>query len=234
MNLTVIAEIGMNHNGHFGLIPELIRQASLSDADIAKFQLGWRDGEGEINRLTENEIRLIVENCEYYGIEPMFSIISEAAFDVIKNFNYEFKSYKIASRTVVDKPELAKKIIGEGKRTFISLGFWEQSNLPFKYNENLEYLFCVSKYPCLHSDIVNFPSYFSDSMFSGYSDHTLGSEAALLAVARGATVIEKHFTLDKSDTTIRDHALSATPQEFAEMVKNARAINRLLFNLNKR
>ena len=42
MSLTFIAEIGMNHNGHFGLIPELIRQASTSGADIAKFQLGWR------------------------------------------------------------------------------------------------------------------------------------------------------------------------------------------------
>ena len=67
--------------------------------------------------------------------------------------------------------------------------------------------------------------------FSGYSDHTLGPEAVLLAVARGAKIIEKHFTLDKSDTTIRDHALSATPEEFAEMVKNSRAIHRLLSTL---
>ena len=40
-----------------------------------------------------------------------------------------------------------------------------------------------------------------------------------MAISRGAKVIEKHLTLDKSDTTIRDHALSATPDEFLQMVK---------------
>ena len=62
----------------------------------------------------------------------------------------------------------------------------------------------------------------------GYSDHTLGIEIDIAAVAMGASCLEKHFTLDKSDTTIRDHALSATPNEYLEMVKNARAIERLL------
>ena len=46
-----IAEIGMNHNGNMGLIFELVKQASLSGANIAKFQLGWRCGKGEINQL---------------------------------------------------------------------------------------------------------------------------------------------------------------------------------------
>jgi len=228
MSVTFIAEIGMNHNGNFGLLPELIRQAAGSGADIAKFQLGWRDGEGEINRLTEKELKVIVDACEYYEIEPMFSIISESAFDMIKAFGYNFARYKIASRTVVDKPHLVEKVLGEGKQTFVSLGFWEKDGLPFKKRDNLHYLFCISKYPCLPADIKHFPKDFSASPYLGYSDHTLGIEAALLAVARGAKVIEKHFTLDKSDTTIRDHALSATPAEFSEMVRNATAIRRLL------
>ena len=46
-----IAEIGLNHNGNFDLGCEMIRQAKLAGADIAKFQLGWRDKPGEINRL---------------------------------------------------------------------------------------------------------------------------------------------------------------------------------------
>lgn len=228
MSVTFIAEIGMNHNGNFGLLPELIRQAAGSGADIAKFQLGWRDGEGEINRLTERELKIIVDACEYYAIEPLFSIISESAFDMIKGFGYDFKRYKIASRTVVDKPHLVEKVLGEGKQTFVSLGFWEKGGLPFEKRDNLDYLFCISKYPCLPAEIKNFPKDFSASPYLGYSDHTLGIEAVLLAVARGARVIEKHFTLDKSDTTIRDHALSATPAEFSEMVRNGRAIRRLL------
>ena len=60
----------------------------------------------------------------------------------------------------------------------------------------------------------------------GYSDHTLGIESSLAAVALGARLIEKHFTLDKSNTTIRDHALSATPYEFRQMVQIGREINK--------
>ena len=228
MAVTFIAEIGLNHNGNFGLIPELIRQAAESGADIAKFQLGWRDGVGEINRLGETELDLIVKHCNYYGIEPMFSIISEDAFSLIKSFGYEFARYKIASRTVVENPKLAEEILKEGKDTFLSLGFWTHSEMPFVEYDNLTYLFCISKYPCLPHDIDGFPKNFSASPYDGYSDHPLGIEAVLLAIARGATVIEKHFTLDKSDKTIRDHALSATPQEFGDMVKYARAIERLV------
>ena len=228
MSLTFIAEIGMNHNGNFGLLPELIRQASISGADIAKFQLGWRDGKDEINRLTEKELNLIVESCNFYEIEPMFSIISDSAFNMIKNFGYDFKRYKIASRTVIDNPELVKKVLAEEKETFISLGFWNKKELPFPIQSNLKYLYCVSQYPCLPNELKNLPKSFSNTEYAGYSDHSIGIEAVLLSVARGAKVIEKHFTLDKSDTTIRDHALSATPNEYLEMVKNARAIERLL------
>lgn len=228
MSLTFIAEIGMNHNGNFGLLPELIRQASLAGADIAKFQLGWRDGIDEINRLTEKELNLIVDSCDFYEIEPMFSIISDNAFDMIKSFGYDFKRYKIASRTVVDNPKLVKKVLAEEKETFISLGFWKNKELPFPIQSNLKYLYCVSQYPCLPNELKNLPKNFSNSEYAGYSDHSIGIEAVLLSVARGAQIIEKHFTLDKSDTTIRDHALSATPNEYLEMVKNARAIERLL------
>jgi N,N'-diacetyllegionaminate synthase len=228
MSLTFIAEIGMNHNGNFGLLPELIRQASLSGANIAKFQLGWRDGKGEINRLTEKEIKLIVDSCEFYEIEPMFSIISEKAYRMIKKFGYNFKKYKIASRTVLDKPDLIKTILAEGKETYVSLGFWKNKELPFPIKKNVKYLYCVSKYPCLPHELTDFPINFQDSPYVGYSDHTVGIEAALLAISRGAKVIEKHFTLDKSDTTIRDHALSATPVEFLELVRNGKAIERLL------
>ena len=129
MSLTFIAEIGMNHNGNFGLLHELIKQASLSKANIAKFQLGWRDGEGEINKIDDDTIKLIIKICDYYSIEPMFSIIKDSAYDRIKKFN--MKKYKIASRTVIDNPKLVKKILSEGKETFLSLGMWNNNFLPF-------------------------------------------------------------------------------------------------------
>jgi N,N'-diacetyllegionaminate synthase len=221
-----IAEIGMNHNGNFGLIHELIRQAKLAGADIAKFQLGWRDGEGEINRIGEAEIELILKVSEYYDIEPMFSLIKREAFDFIKG--YDFKRYKVASRTVKDDLDLVRDIVAEGKETFVSLGMWENEGLPITGANNIRYLFCKSLYPTAPWEITDLPKDFTNSPYDGYSDHTVGIETMLMAITRGANVIEKHFTLDKSDVTIRDHALSATPDELRQVVTLGRLIHRNL------
>ena len=114
---------------------------------------------------------------------------------------------------------LVKKIVKENKNKtiIISLGMWNKRKLPFK-SKNINYLWCVSKYPAYNNDLKNFPKKFSEKTFIGYSDHTIGIEAPLIAISRGANIIEKHFTLDKSDTTIRDHSLSATPTEFKNLV----------------
>lgn len=222
-----IAEIGMNHNGNFGLLHELIRRAKEAGADIAKFQLGWRWGEDEINRITPEVIQNIVRISDYYGIEPMFSLIAREAFEMAKPFN--FNRYKIASRTVKDHLDLVRDIVAEGKETFISLGMWEGTGLPLEADAGrVRYLFCKSLYPTAPWEITDLPKDFDASPYDGYSDHTVGIETALLAIARGAQVIEKHFTLDKSDTTIRDHALSATPDEFAQLVSLGRGIRRCL------
>ena len=77
-----------------------------------------------------------------------------------------------------------------------------------------------------------FPKEFKSNHIIGYSDHSIGIEMCLLAISRGATVIEKHFTLDKSDTTIRDHTLSATPNEFLQMTRIVKDIyNKLKLNI---
>lgn len=221
-----IAEIGLNHNGNFGLIPELIRQACLSKADIVKFQLGWRDGPGEINQLRSEDIAKIIKLCTYFDIKLMFSIISPDAYDMIREF--DLSRYKIASRTVKEHPRLVEKILGEGKDTYISLGFWEQEDLPFGESDNIYYLWCKSLYPTMPWDLDNFPTSFADGPYAGFSDHTIGIETGLLAIARGAGIIEKHFTLDKSDTTIRDHSLSATPNEFRDLVDLGTGIARMI------
>ena len=81
-----------------------------------------------------------------------------------------------------------------------------------------------SLYPTYPSDLIDLPKDFKTIEINGYSDHSIGIEVALTAISRGATIIEKHFTLDKSDTTIRDHALSASPDEFRLMVNLGRNI----------
>jgi len=62
----------------------------------------------------------------------------------------------------------------------------------------------------------------------GYSDHTIGIEAAVLAVAMGARIIEKHFTLDKTKTSFRDHAISADPSDLKLLVDRIRHAETLL------
>lgn len=220
-----ISEIGMNYNGNFSLIYELIRQSKMSGADICKFQLGWRDKPGEINQLDLKKVNQIIKWCEYFDTEPMFSIISEKAYEIFKKT--KLKKIKIASRSLKYDYDLVKKIVQENleKKIYISLGMWEKSKFPFK-QKNIDYFFCVSKYPCFVEDLKNFPKNFPKNNLIGYSDHTIGIDACLLAISRGAEVIEKHFTLDKSNTTIRDHALSATPEEFRSLVNIGREINK--------
>ena len=220
-----ISEIGMNYNGNFSLIYELIKQSKLSGADICKFQLGWRDKPGEINQLDLKKVNQIIKWCEYFNTEPMFSIISKKAYEIFKKT--KLKKIKIASRSLKYDYDLVNKIVKENpeKKIYISLGMWENVDLPFN-NKNIDYFFCVSKYPCFAEDLLNLPKKFSKNKLIGYSDHTMGIDTCLLAISRGAAVIEKHFTLNKSDMTIRDHALSATPEEFRNLVNLGREINK--------
>ena len=211
-----IAECGMNHNGNLDLSYELIRQAKWAGADIVKFQLGWRAEKGDLNHIDRNRLKKMISYCDYMEIEPMFSIITPDAYDLVKQFN--LKKIKIASRTIVDHPDLVKKILNDKNQTIISLGMWKKKEPPFKKTKLIDYMWCISKYPSLPSDLKNFPKDFHSSIYSGYSDHTLGIETSLIAISRGARIIEKHFTLDKSDNTIRDHILSATPEEFRQLV----------------
>ena len=217
-----IAEIGMNHNGNLDLCNELVRRAKWAGADIAKFQLGWRANVDEINHITPEDLKKIENICNYYDIEYMASIITEEGLELSKHTNP--KRYKIASRTVIDNPDLVKTILELGKPTFLSLGMWDREALPFNEYENIIYFWCKSLYPTYPWDLKGLPKNFNNLEISGYSDHSVGIEVALTAIARGAIVIEKHFTLDKSDTTIRDHALSATPDEFKLMVDLGRNI----------
>ena len=139
------------------------------------------------------------------------------------------RRYKIASRTVVDNPTLCRRILSEGKETFVSLGMWSGSGFPFGLpTDRLRYLYCRSKYPTFPEDLLELPSRFDDRDHFGYSDHSHGISACLLAVARGAQFIEKHLTLSKSSQVIRDHVLSATPDEFEELVRTGRSLARLV------
>ena len=217
-----IAEIGMNADGNFDRNYELIKQAKQSGADIAKFQLGWRDSKNDINYIDLRRLKQLISWCNQFEIEFLASIISRNAFNLVKKVNVN--SYKIASRTFKDDIDLCKDIIKTGKNTYASLGMWNKKNFPY-IKRNVKYLFCVSKYPTYYKDLKAFPKNFNK--FFGYSDHLIGNEGCILAASRGAKIIEKHFTLSKSSNVIRDHLLSATPNEFRELVNNCKAVYKL-------
>ena len=221
-----IAEIGLNYNGNFSLCYELIRQAKYAGADIVKFQLGWRDRPDEINRLDKDKLKKLYEWADYFNIEIMFSVFNETSLELIKSFKP--KKIKIASRTLKDNFILAEKIVNLGIQTFISLGMWEnKEKLPFSKNQNIQYMWCQSNYPTFNDDLKNyFLKKFQKDHIVGYSDHSIGIEMSLLAIVRGAQIIEKHFTLDKSNITTRDHSLSATPEEFRNLINLGRDIEK--------
>lgn len=218
-----VAEIGLNHDGNFDLAYELIRQAKLCGADIAKFQFGWRNRPDEINHIDLNRALQVKQWCDDLGIEMMASLITEEALELGRSAG--LKRYKIASRTVRDNPALCERILSEGKETFVSLGMWEGEEFPFgPPTKKLRYIYCVSEYPTYPRDL-NLPVCFGEDTHYGYSDHCHGIMACLLAVSRGALLIEKHFTLGKTSQVIRDHVMSATPNELRQIVDLGREMH---------
>ncbi len=234
--MIIIAEIGINHNGNINLAHELIRQAKLCGADIAKFQFYDPDKifgpKGTYPDKKNYEFALSVQFnfaqakvlkrwSDEEGIEFMASVFDLERFGWIESLGV--RRHKIASRSVQDK-ELCREILKTGKETFISLGFWKGKGVPYK-DKNARYLYCVPKYPCEYSDI-ELPASFAGLPYQGFSDHTIGIEMSLIAVARGANIIEKHFTLNKG-LVGPDHVCSMTPQELSDLSKYARIMEKI-------
>ena len=206
-----VAEIGSMHKGSLSLAFEMIRVAKASGADVAKFQFGWP---------TDDKLRYIdpwagvlADACRHFDIELMASIWSFAGLEAARRVG--MRRYKVAYQKRDDAP-LLEEMLKDNKQIFVSGGGTS--------NGLLTPIFCVSQYPTYPADL-RMPKSFD--WWHGYSDHAHGIGACLLAVARGARYVEKHFTLDKTDLTVRDTPFSATPDEFFEMVRVGREIERV-------
>ena len=219
--MEIIAEIGQNHNGDLELACELIKKAKVCGADVAKFQLydakNLFPKEGnewyEYNCKTElsfEDVEMLDRVCKEEGIEFMASVFDVKRIRWLEDLNV--KRYKIASRSIHEE-HLINAVIETGKPVLISLGMWKQETFP-SYSGNISYLYCISKYPTPLKELdfskIDFSSY------AGFSDHTEGVVAPITALARGAKIIEKHFTIDKTMHG-PDHSGSMTPQELTEI-----------------
>jgi sialic acid synthase SpsE len=119
------------------------------------------------------------------------------------------KRHKIASRSIYEG-ELINALARTQKPILASLGMWKEDTFPVIENADVDFLYCISKYPTPLQDVkldsIDF------SQYIGFSDHTIGITAPLVAITKGAKIIEKHFTLDKAMYG-PDHEGSMTPEE---------------------
>lgn len=152
------------------------------------------------------------------------------------NEELNISTFKTASADIVDLP-LHEYIAQTKKKSIVSVGManlgeieevvqiYEKNN-----NKQLSLLHCVSNYPCsdasLNLNVINtLRAAFCKPV--GYSDHSVGYEAALMSVVLGAHIIEKHFTLDKN-LPGPDHSASSTPEEFLSLSNAIRRAEKML------
>lgn len=249
----VIAEAGANHNCDMGLAKELIDAAKLAGADAVKFQTFkaetltievaqryWTepssgtqyDSFKKLDKFGPDEYLEIAEYAEKVGIEWFSTPFDLAAVDLLDQLGVP--GYKIASADLTYHKLLAK-IAEKHKPMILSTGtsnigeIEEALEILYSYKpNNVALLHCTLQYPCDYRNVNLKAMQLLMTVFPnipvGLSDHTLGIHIPLAAVALGACVIEKHFTVDKNLGGSADHKMSIDPFELSQMVKQIRDI----------
>lgn len=240
---TIIAEIGENHVGDWEMAQRMVVEAARAGADIVKFQsyrgvdVADNDPEREWFQRVElpDEMHLkLARVARENGVEFLSSpfTLERARFLCEKVL---LRSIKIASSEMLNRP-LLRYVAGRAQTVYLSTGMatLEEVREAVDLLRNVPrvvILHCVTQYPLRDSDanlraIPGLREAFPWREI-GYSDHTIGLLAPVVAVSLGATVIEKHFTLDKG-LPGTDHILAVTPDELREMVGMIRATEQLL------
>ena len=179
----------------------------------------------------------IMERANELGMLCFSSPFDDSAVDFLEDLNVP--AYKIASFENTHLP-LIKKVASTGKPIIVSIGMATISELDETVQiiresgcEKLILLKCTSTYPATpnNSNVLTIPHL--RKLFNcevGLSDHTMGIGASIAAVAHGATVIEKHFTLDREDGGV-DSAFSMEPSEMKQLVIEAERAHQSLGNI---
>lgn len=249
----VIAEVGINHNGDLEIAKKLIDAAKEAGADAVKFQkrtaeeILTKEGlekpytsphafaptYGEHRRkleFSESQYKEVKSYAENKGILFFASVWDPKSADFMGEFDVD--AYKIPSADVINTP-LLKYVSQKNKPVLLSTGMSTEEEIDeavqaiLKHNDRLILFHCVSLYPC-PDDKINLA--FMDVLRNryyplpvGYSGHEMGLIPTLAAVSRGARIVERHLTLDKTMKG-SDHAASLEPQQFKELVQGIRAI----------
>ena len=252
----IIAEIGINHEGRLDYITKLIYAAKRSGANAVKFQIfkaeTLADKYSKVKkfyynkknfetlykmwkRLELNDVKLnrINNLSKKLNIDLIFSIFDAESLKKLKGIKYNY--IKVASSDINDFP-LLKKLRKIKKKLIVSTGMANsneiQKTVNFLNKKNIYLLHCVSLYPCPINKInvnrmLSLKKKFKSQI--GFSDHSIGINACLLALSKGANIIEKHFTLNKK-LEGPDHALSADEYDLKLICEFAKNITLLSGN----
>jgi N-acetylneuraminate synthase/N,N'-diacetyllegionaminate synthase len=251
----VIAEIGANHEGSLDEAKRLIEAAARCGADAVKFQTyraekivavteTQRRAHFKRLELSEQEFAALAQEAGNHGVVFLSTPFDRESADFLDGL---MPAFKVASGDLTATP-LLEHIAAKGKPILLSTGMADIEEIleavrtieranPGGVKAPMVLLHCVSSYPTPdeQANLMAIP-YLQDQTGRsvGYSDHTLGIEACLAAVALGARVIEKHFTFDKGRTTFRDHQLSADPADLSRLVNGIRRVEAMLGEPGKR
>lgn len=257
MSVYIIAEAGVNHNGKLEIAKKLVDSAKAAGADCVKFQTFkaeklvsknaakaeyQKETTGDSSQqemlkkleLSYDEFIELKKYCDKVGITFLSTPFDSESVDFLNSLDMPF--WKIPSGEVTNYPYLVK-LAKTHKPVIMSTGMCDLNEIDAAINvlkENgageITVLHCNTEYPTPFTDVnlkamVSMKETFDVKV--GYSDHTKGIEVPIAAVALGATVIEKHFTLDKNMEG-PDHKASLEPYELKAMVDAIRNIEKAL------
>ncbi|MDD1427163.1 N-acetylneuraminate synthase family protein [Dolichospermum sp. ST_sed9] len=251
----VIAEIGNNHNGSLEFAKQLIDQAVAVGADCAKFQMrdlkslyrnagNANDASEDLGsqytldlltrfQLTTDEMFTAFDYCQTQGILPLCTPWDIESLSLLEE--YGIQAYKVASADLTNY-DLLTALAKTGKPLICSTGMSAESEiidavaLLNRLGAMYVLLHCNSTYPAPFKDVnLNYIDHLKEigNCPVGYSGHERGIHVAIAAVAKGAKVIEKHFTLDKTMEG-NDHKVSLLPDEFRLMIEGIRQVEQSL------
>ncbi len=227
----LVAEIGGNHGGDVELARRMVRAASEARADAVKFQ-AYRSScfmsplspfyeELAAEELSYDELADLMSEARSLNLASGLTAFDEAGINLALATGADF--IKIASGDITHH-RLLEKAARTDIPLFVSSGASSESELDAALEilaparNRLLILQCTSLYPTPPdmADVGVMARWLRNGLAAGFSDHTLGTAAARLAIALGAWALEKHFTTDRS-LPGGDNAMSALPPDFEEL-----------------
>lgn len=232
----IVAEVGVNHNGSVDLALDMAHAAKSCGADAVKFQLFdsrklWGDDRIAHLELSRIDMRAIADYCGTLCIEFMCTPFGVEEVEFLAPM---VKRMKIASGCI-NRTEILAAVNRSKVPAVLSTGMSDLHDIRVAVSrlDDVDHiLHCTSAYPCPFEE-ANLSAMdriaVECNLPVGYSDHTEGVAVAIGAAALGATMIEKHFTLDRYQVG-PDHKASIEPADFARMVAGIRQVEAALGN----